>query len=380
MRRCRPERAWLEGEGVVKPVLLLALSLAVGVATTIAAARAQELTGAAAVTGASSTFAFPIISRWARGYQKWVAGGGDIPIAGSGLDDPPAGPVLDYEPSGSLAGTMRLRAGAVDFGASDVPLKSDELHKLGLVQFPIVIGGVVAVTNLDGVGPGELKLTGEVLSNIYLGSIQNWSDPAIKTLNPAIKLPEAKIGLVHRSDGSGTTYNFTSYLSQVSPRWRGTVGADLLVKWPSGTGAKGNDGVSRAVRQSRNAIGYVEYSHAVQTRLSYAALQNRAGQFVVPAPARFQAAAASAEWGRSSDFDMLIIDAPGADSYPLVVTVFVQMQRALAPARMRDTLNFLRWSLDRGAKDATELGYVPLPDGLIAQIKRYWAANLKAGS
>ena len=275
---------------------------------------------------------------------------------------------------------MRVRSGFVDFGASDVPLKSGELQKLGLIQFPVVIGGVVVVTNLDGVGLGQLKLTGEIVSDIYLGNIQNWSDPALKAINPDLKLPDARIALVHRSDGSGTTYNFTNYLSKVSPQWRETVGSDLLVKWPSGTGAKGNDGISRALRNTKNSIGYVEYAHAVQTRLSYAAIRNSAGQFVVPAPERFQAAAAGAEWSKTGDFDLLIVDAPGADSYPLVVTVFAQMQKSIAPGRARDTLNFFRWSLEKGARDASDLGYVPLPEQLVIQVKQYWAKNFKTGT
>jgi phosphate transport system substrate-binding protein len=358
-------------------VPLLVTSLA---AAALHPARAQEVAGAAAVTGAGSTFAFPVVSRWSKGYQRWVAGGGDFAVTGGGLDDPPTGPLLDYEPSGSLAGTMRVQAGAVDFGASDVPLKSEELQRLGLIQFPIVIGGVVAVVNLDGIGPGQLKLTGPLLADIYLGNVQNWSDRAIRTLNPDLKLPDARIVLVHRSDGSGTTFNFTNYLSGQSPQWRDKVGSDLLVKWPSGTGAKANDGVSRAVRQTRNSIGYVEFAHAVQTGLSYAAIQNRAGKFVTPAGPAFEAAAASADWAKARDFDLLILDAPGDDAYPVVATVFAVMQKAIAPRRARAALNFFTWSLERGTKDAADLGYVPLPPTLVSQIKDYWAKNLKPGS
>ena len=254
---------------------------------------AQEVTGRAPVVGAGSTFAYPVVSRWAKGYHRWVAGGGTIPIAGGGLDDPPSGAMLDYEPIGSLAGIMRVKERAVDFGASEMPLKSEELRKLGLVQFPLVIGGIVAVVNIDGVGPGQLRLTGQVLADIFLGKVENWSDPAIKALNPQIALPDAKIVVVRRSDGSGTTFNFTDFLSKASPLWKEKVGSDLLVTWPVGTiGAKGNDGVSRTVRQTRNSIGYVEFAHAQQNRLAYALVRNPAGNFVVPSPQAFQTAAA----------------------------------------------------------------------------------------
>jgi phosphate transport system substrate-binding protein len=363
----------------VKHFAVMAIAAA-SLAASLGAARAQEVAGAAAVTGAGSSFAFPIVSRWAKAYQRWVAGGGDFPVTGGGLDDPPAAPVLDYEPSGSLAGTMRVQAGAVDFGASDVPLRSPELQRLGLVQFPIVIGGVVAVVNLDGVGPGQIKFTGHLLADIYLGKVQNWSDRAIRTLNPDLKLPDARIAVIHRSDGSGTTFNFTNYLSRMSPQWRDAVGSDLLVRWPTGTGAKANDGVSRAVRQTRNSIGYVEYAHALQTGLSYAAIENRAGKFVRPERQSFETAAASAEWSKASDFDLLMVDAPGENAYPIVATVFVLMRKATAPRRARAALNFFEWSLDKGALDAAGLGYVPLPPALVTQVKDYWAKSLKQGT
>jgi phosphate transport system substrate-binding protein len=250
-------------------------------------ASTQEVVGSAEITGAGSTFAYPIISKWAKGYQHWVAGGGDLPVAGSGLDDPPAGPILDYEPVGSLAGTMRIKTGAVDFGASDRPLPSAELRKLGLVQFPVVIGGAVAVINLDGVERGELKLTGPLLADIFLDRVQIWSDPAIAALNPGLKLPDAKIVVVHRSDGSGTTFNFANYLSKVSPEWREKVGFDLIVPWPTGIGAKGNKGVAETVAKTKNAIGYVEYVQAMRSGLSFASVQNRAGTFIRPDSSSF---------------------------------------------------------------------------------------------
>jgi phosphate transport system substrate-binding protein len=340
---------------------------------------AQEVVGTATITGAGSTFAYPIVSRWSKAYHRWVAGGGDFAITGSGLDDPPSAPVLDYEASGSLAGTMRVRMGAVDFGASDVPLSSAELEKLGLCQFPIVIGGVVAVVNIDGVGPGAMRFTGSLLAEIFLGKVQTWSDPAIAVLNPDLKLPDAMISVVHRADGSGTTYNFANYLSKVSPEWRDRIGFDLLVRWPSGTAAKGNQGVSTVVRQTRNAIGYVEYAHAVHAKLSYAAIQNRAGRFVRPEPRSFQAAATSADWTRASDFDLLMTDAPSETAYPLVATVFILMQKLSSPRRARTALSFFDWALEKGAKDAADLGYVPLPQPVVLKVKNYWSQCLRMG-
>ena len=364
----------------MKSVAAFGLAAAVLAGALGTPAIAQEVAGAAAVTGAGSTFAYPVVSRWAKAYERWVSGVGGIAIAGSGLDDPPTRQALDYEPIGSLAGTMRVRTAAVDFGASDAPLRSDELRKMGLAQFPIVIGGIVAVVNISGVGPGQIKLTGPLLADIFLGKVQNWSDPAIKAINSDLKLPDAKIAVVRRSDGSGTTYNFTNYLSKVSTQWRDTVGSDLLVKWPVGTGAKGNDGVSKAVRQTANSIGYVEFAQALQTKLSYAALQNRNGQFVVPSRQSFQIAAAGADWANASDFDLMMTDVPREGAYPIVATVFVLMYKNAPLRRTRAVLNFFEWSLDKGAKDASDLGYVPLPETLVTQIKRYWASNLNTGS
>jgi phosphate transport system substrate-binding protein len=342
--------------------------------------RAQEVLGGTAVTGAGSTFAYPVLSKWAQGYQRWMAGGGFFPVSNSGLEDPPTGPVLDYEPSGSLAGIMRVKEAAVDFGASDAPVNSAELAKLKLGQFPIVIGGVAAVVNLDGITPGQMKLTGLVLADIFLGKIDKWSHPAIKALNPDLKLPDVGITVVRRADGSGTTYNFTNYLSKVSAEWKDKVGSDLLVPWPKGVAAKGNDGVAQAVRQAKNAIGYVEFAQAQKARLSYAALQNTAGQFVAPSPQSFQAAAASADWAKASDFDLLLTNAPGENAYPVVATVFAMMHRNMSARRARAALNFFQWALDNGAGDATQLGYVPLPQTLVAQVKAYWARNYKIGA
>jgi phosphate transport system substrate-binding protein len=255
-------------------------------------------------------------------------------------------------------------------------LKPEDLTKLGLAQFPIVMGGVVPVVNVDGIGPGAIKLTGQLLADIYLGKIANWADPAIKAINPDLKLPDAKIVVVRRSDGSGTTFNWADYLSKMSAQWRDKVGVDTTLSWPTGTGAKGNEGVARAVKQVKNSIGYVEYSHVVQQKLSYALIQNRAGKFVKPDPQSFRAAAASADWAKTTDFYLLLTDAPGDDAYPIAATVFVLMPKQAAASRSsRAALGFFKWSLEKGAKDAAALGYVPLPDTLVKQVQDYWWNN-----
>ncbi|BBK41371.1 phosphate-binding protein PstS [Allostella vacuolata] len=360
--------------------LLAGLGVAAALAAVPAApVQAQEVAGRAAIAGAGSTFAYPVLSRWAQGYRRWVAGGGDFPAGNSGLDDPPTAPSFEYEPIGSLAGIMRAREAAVDFGASDMPLASGDLGKLGLAQFPVVIGGVAVVVNIEGVGPGRIRFDGPLLAGIFSGRVRNWSDPAIRALNPELQLPDAAIAVVHRVDGSGTTFNFTDYLSKVSPAWREQVGSDLLVSWPVGTGARGNDGVARAVRQTANAIAYIDYANAVRNNLSHAALANRSGAFVEPRPASFQAAAAGADWARAGDFHLLLTDTPGEGAYPIVATVFVLIPKATSPRRIRAALAFFEWSLEKGGKDAEELGYVPLPRALVQRVRAYWATNLKAG-
>lgn len=360
----------------MKIIAAMGMAAALLVVAPSASLHAQESTGNAAVTGAGSTFAFPVIAKWAAGYQRWKAGGGDFPVSNSGLEDPPTGPVLDYESSGSLAGTMRVRDGSVDFGASDMPLNSAELAKLGLGQFPIVIGGVAVVVNVAGV-TGDIKFTGPLLADIFLGKVSNWNDPAIKAVNPTLNFPDAKIAVIRRSDGSGTTFNFTNFLSRASAEWKDKVGSDLLVKWPVGAAAKGNDGIAQAVKQTPNAISYIEFAQALQAKLVYASLQNKAGKFIKPEPLAFQAAAGSATFSGASDFDQLLIDAPGENAYPVVVTVFVQMKKSGSTLRTRATLNFLHWALERGASDAAHLGYVPLPTSLVGDIKKYWASSFR---
>jgi len=357
----------------VKRLAVLGIAAAC-VAAWMSVASAQEVT---TITGAGSTFAHPVLTKWSRAYRT---GGADYPTTNSGLEDPQSGSILDYEPSGSLAGTMRVKDRAVDFGASDVPLKSDELAKLGLGQFPIVIGGVVVVVNVEGVGPGQIKFTGPLLADIFMGKIATWSDPAIKAVNPDLKLPDAKIAVIHRAEGSGTTFNFADYLAKVSPPWREKMGVDTVLKWPTGTGVKGNEGIAQTVKRTNNAIGYVEYTQAVQAKLTAASIQNSSGAFIKPDTQSFQAAAARADWGKTSDFHLLLTDAPGNDAYPIAATVFVLMNKQ--PTWMqkpRATFDFFRWTLDHGAKHAADLGYVPLPASLATQVKDYWAKTFKTG-
>ena len=233
------------------------------------------------------------------------------------------------------------------------------------------------MVSVEGIGPGQIKFRGPLLADIFLGKIRNWSDPAIAAQNPDIKLPDAEIVVVHRSDGSGTTFNFTNYLSKVSAEWREKVGADLLVAWPMGIAAKRNRGVAEIIAQTKNAIGYLEFAQARESGLSYALIENLAGRFVKPDASSFRAAADHADWAQSSDFNLLLTDAQGQNAYPIAATVFVLMRKAASGARTRATLNFLEWSLDKGAKDATDLGYVPLPQALVAQVKHYWTRSLK---
>jgi phosphate transport system substrate-binding protein len=340
---------------------------------------AQDVLGDTGIKGAGSTFAYPLLSRWSLEYRRWLARGGDFPAANSGLEDPPASSALQYEPVGSLAGTLRVKDRAVDFGASDMPLTSGELATLGLCQFPIVVGGVVVVVNLEGLGNTDLHLTGPLLADIYLGKVSRWSDRRIVALNPTLALPDAAIAVVRRSDGSGTTFNFTNYLSQVSAEWKLKAGAGLLVSWPTGTPAKGNEGVAHTVQAVKNSIGYVDYAQARLLKLRPARLQNRAGTFVRPDTTSFQAAAAGADWARTSDFHLLLTNTAGKDAYPITATVFALMVKSPPSARTRSALDFFRWSLEQGAGTASALGYVPLPAALVKQVAAYWAATWKSG-
>ncbi len=322
------------------------------------------------IAGAGSSFAFPVIGKWAQNYRVAKSDGAEMTPLDIGVD---------YEPIGSLGGEVRVTQRATEFGASDRPLSSEELQRSALIQFPIVMGGIVPVVNIDGVAAGQIRFPGALLADIYLGKVRNWADPAVKAVNPDLKLPDAAIAVIHRADGSGTTFNWTDYLAKASPEFREKVGVNTQVPWPTGIGVERTQGMADAVRRTKNAIGYVEYGQVVRAALAYAAVQNRAGHFVKPEPASFAAAAASAEWGKVGDFSLMLTDAPGADAYPIVATTFALMPKPQT-RRTREVLDFFRISFEGGAADATALGYLPLPETLVRQVKDYWASSLKAGS
>lgn len=336
---------------------------ALAVAALAIAAMAAPDARAAEVRGAGSTFAYPIIWKWAQVFRERT------------------GAFVGYQSVGSSAGVNRLKDLATDFGATDKPLQPDELAKYGLGQFPIVFGGVVPVVNLDGIAPGQMKFTGALLADIYMGKITNWNDPAIKALNPALSLPDAKIVVIHRSDGSGTTFNWVSYLSKASPEWKQKLGEGSSVAWPLGTGARGNEGVATEVKRLKNAIGYVEFTYVVQVKLAYGLVQNRAGKFIAPSAASFQAAALSFDWSSAQDFAIVINDSPAEDAYPIAAATFVLMYKEpKVPANSILTFEFWKFALGAGEKYASELGYVPLPPALVDQVRAYWAKTFKGGA
>ena len=315
---------------------------------------------AAEVTGAGASFIYPLISKWSADYNKAT------------------GNKINYQSIGSGGGIAQIKAGTVDFGSTDKPLSSEELAEAGLGQFPTVIGGVVPVLNVEGLQPGQLKLTGAVLADIFLGKITAWNDPAIAALNAGTTLPDAKISIVHRSDGSGTTYNFSNYLSKVSEEWKSKVGEGTSLQWPTGVGGKGNEGVASYVKQIKGGIGYVELAYALQNNMPYASLQNAAGNWVQPNDASFAAAAATADWKSAKDFNLVITNAPGADAWPITATNFMLMHKQPKDAaRSQATRDFFKWAFEHGQAQATELHYVPLPAELVQQIDAYWSAEFK---
>jgi phosphate transport system substrate-binding protein len=315
---------------------------------------------AAEINGAGASFVYPAMSKWSADYNKATRHR------------------VNYQSIGSGGGIAQIKAATVDFGSSDAPLKPDELAKFGLAQFPSVVGGVVPVVNIAGVAPGKIRFTGPLLADIFLGKITKWNDPAIAAVNPGLALPALRITVVHRSDGSGTTFNWVNYLSKVSPEWKTKVGEGTSVRWPTGVGGKGNEGVAAYTKQIKGAIGYVELSYALVNKLAYAQVKNRAGNFVQPSTDSIAAAAASAEWGDAKDFSLVITDAPGAQSWPISATNFILMyKKPKDAARSRDAIAFFEWVYANGDDAADKLGYVALPDELVAQIKQYWAASIK---
>ncbi|HET7127032.1 MAG TPA: phosphate ABC transporter substrate-binding protein PstS [Lysobacter sp.] len=312
------------------------------------------------VTGAGSSFVAPVLSKWSDDYNKST------------------GHKINYQSIGSGGGIAQIEAGTVDFGASDKPLSAEELQKFGLGQFPVVIGGIVPVANIDGVAPGQLRLTGAVLADIYLGKVAKWNDPAISALNPGLALPAATINVVHRSDGSGTTFNFTDYLGKVSGEWKSKVGEGTAVNWPTGIGGKGNEGVAAYVKQLKGAIGYVEYAYALQNKLTFAQMRNAAGNFVSPKNETFSEAAASADWAHAQDFELIMTNAPGANAWPITATTWAIMyKQPKNPVQAQAALDFFKWSFENGQSQAATLDYVPLPKELVQQVEQYWSTEFK---
>lgn len=312
------------------------------------------------ITGAGSTFVNPVLSQWSSDYSKAT------------------GDHVNYQSIGSGGGIAQIKAGTVDFGASDKPLAPTELAQAGLAQFPVVIGSILPVVNIPGIEAGKLRFTGQLLAQIYLGEITKWNDPRIAAMNHGVALPNLQITVVHRSDGSGTTFNWTHYLSQVSPTWKGKVGEGTAVQWPAGLGGKGNEGVASFVKQTLGSIGYIEYAYVIQNHMAWGAVQNSTGRFVSPSIPAFQAAAATADWPHSTDFDLVITNAPGANSYPITATTFVLMYKKPKDAgRTAAALKFFKWALEKGQPQAAKLDYVSLPPALVKQVEGYWAKEIK---
>ncbi|MDY7575300.1 phosphate ABC transporter substrate-binding protein PstS [Actimicrobium sp. CCI2.3] len=334
--------------------IIKSLLLAAGTAMVMSSAVAVDMTGAGA------TFPYPIYSKWAESYKK---------ISGNGLN---------YQSIGSGGGIKQIKAKTVDFGASDMPLTAAELDESGLVQFPVIMGGVVPIVNLEGVAAGQMKLTGDVLAGIYMGKITKWNAAEITALNPGVKLPDAEITVVHRADGSGTSFLFSDYLSKVNAEWKTTVGAGTAVKWPVGVGGKGNEGVAANVQRIKNSIGYVEYAYAKKNKMSHTGLKNKDGQFVQPDDDSFKAAAAGAEWSKTPGFAVLLTNQAGKSSWPITGASFILMYKAQADAaKGAEVLKFFDWAYKNGGEMASELDYVAMPAAVVKLVEASWKAELK---
>lgn len=320
-----------------------------------ALASPPAIASAADISGAGATFPYPVYAKWAEAYK-----------AETGI-------AINFQSIGSGGGIKQIKAGTVDFGATDKPLDAQELEAAGLAQFPTVMGGVVPVVNIKGLKPGELKLTGPIIARIYLGEITKWNDPAIVALNPGLTLPDRAIAVVYRSDGSGTTFNFTYYLAATYPGWN-AVGVNTAVEWPVGIGGKGNDGVTSMAGHMTGSIGYVEYAYALHNNLSYVSLQNRAGKFVEPNLKSFQAAAVGANWKDAKGFHLILADQPGAGSWPMAAATYILVHKKSArPAKTKEVLRFFDWSYEHGDKLAEDLDYVPMPKAVVSLVKKSWA-------
>src|ERR1700694_4625664 len=341
-----------------EPVKLIHTVMAAGLAAAFVAPA-----GAADISGAGATFPYPIYAKWADAYKKETGIG------------------MNYQSIGSGGGIKQIQAKTVTFGATDAPLSGDELQKSGLVQFPMVMGGIVAVVNLDGVSPGALVIDGPTLAKIFLGQVKSWDDAAFKTLNPGVALPRQAIAVVHRSDGSGTTFNFTDYLAKVSPDWKSKVGSATAVEFPVGIGAKGNEGVANNVAQTKGSIGYVEYAYAKQNKLTYTKMVNKDGKAVAPTSEAFQAAAASADWAGTPGFGVILTDEAGAGAWPIAGATFILIHKQPPdPVAAAEALRFFAWGYAKGGKMAEDLDYVPLPAKVVTAIQKVWASDIKDAS
>jgi phosphate transport system substrate-binding protein len=330
---------------------------------TAALAFSSLAANAADISGAGATFPYPIYAKWADSYKKETGNG------------------LNYQSIGSGGGIKQIKAKTVTFGASDAPLPGKELDESGLAQFPMVMGAIVPVVNLDGIKPGDLTLDGPTIAKIYLGEIKKWDDPAIAKLNPGAKLPSQAIVPVRRSDGSGTTYNFVYYLADVSPEWKAKVGVNTSVQWPVGIGAKGNEGVANNVANTKGAIGYVEYAYAKQNKLTHTKMVNKAGKTVEPSSATFQAAAANADWHSQPGYGVILANQPGDQSWPMTAATWILLyKKPQDAAATAEALKFFAWSYAKGDKSAEELDYVPMPDKVVNDVQKMWSAEIKDAS
>jgi len=316
---------------------------------------------AADITGAGSSFIYPVLAKWADAYKKESSNG------------------VNYQSIGSGAGIKQIEAKTVTFGATDMPLKIEQLEKSGFVQWPMIMGAIVPVVNVEGVKAGDMVLDGEILAKIYLGEITKWDDAAIKKLNPKLNLPSAAIAVVHRADGSGTTFNFTDYLSKVSADWKSKVGSAATVEWPAGVGAKGNEGVSGNIGQTKNSIGYVEYAYAKQNKLTYTELVNKAGKTVEPTMESFKAAAANADWAHAPGYFLILTDQPGETSWPIMASTFILMHKdPVDKAASAEAVKFFKYAFTSGSKMAEDLDYVSMPDSAVKLIEKTWSDDIKS--
>lgn len=330
------------------------------VSVAVAFGLASVAVHAADITGAGASFPYPIYAKWASDYKAAT------------------GNTVNYQSIGSGGGQKQIIAKTVDFGASDDPMSGADLDKNGLLQFPAVIGGIVPVVNLQGITPGQLKFTGDLLANIYLGKVKKWNDPAIAQLNPGVTLPSTDIIVVYRSDGSGTTFGWTNYLSKVSADWKSTVGEGKAVKWPAGQGGKGNEGVANYVKQFAGSIGYVEYAYAKQNKLSHGQVQNKDGKFVQPEEEAFAAAAAGADWKSAPGMGVILNNEPGAKAWPITSATFILVHKTQdKPAQAAEVLKFFDWAFKNGKKSASDMDYVALPDAVTTQIRGLWKSDIK---